>query len=370
MPSIRRDPLTHRLVTVAPERASRPHDFDRHDTRAVATDVFTEGNEHLTPPEVYADRPEDAPADGPGWHVRVVPNRFPAVDLESSLPEGFVCKPGFGCYPSQDPPPSESHLFESFPGFGSHEVVVECPDANLSFHELPVEQLARVFSAYRHRVAAYRHDERFRYVQVFKNVGHKAGASVLHPHSQIVALPFAPHRISLKQGIAEEFQRTTGRDLYRAVAREELASSKRVLAQEGPWLAFCPYASAFAYEVMILPLPDMPDSAHPFTDLADFTDDCLLQLARLLHRVLHALSETGHLEEFNLALYQSAWPEGGVSSAYRMRWHLSILPRVSGIAGLELSTGMFINTTPPEVAARELRDVLGTAVNSASAPVN
>jgi len=350
MPEIRRDPLTHRLVTLAPERASRPHDFPVHDTRAVATDVFTTGNEHLTPPEVYADRPENLPADSPGWNVRVVPNRFPAVTLDTPLPGDF------------DPSltllgPSgvdASGVFQQFPGFGAHEVVVECPDAKVTFHELEPEQLARVLSAYRHRVQAYRHDERFRYVQVFKNVGHKAGASVLHPHSQIVALPFCPHRIAVKQAIADAYYRKTGWHLYQMVAQEELEAGVRLIAQEGDWMACCPYASAFAFEVMILPQPEIP-----LADLADFPDEVIPSLARLLHQVLHALAESGHLEEFNLALYQSAWPAPGEEEpASPLAWHLSILPRVSGIAGLELSTGMFINTTPPEEAARILRSVL------------
>ncbi|MEM1060100.1 MAG: DUF4921 family protein [Verrucomicrobiota bacterium] len=355
MPEIRRDPLTHRLVTLAPERADRPHDFPAHDTRAVATDVFTAGHEHLTPPEVYADRPEGLPANGPGWHVRVVPNRFPAVSLEPPLPEDFDSDlAALGTEGVSD------RVCEHFPGFGAHEVVVECPDSNHVFHELPPEQLTRVLAAYRHRVQAYRHDGRFRYVQVFKNVGHKAGASVLHPHSQIVALPFVPHRIATKQAIADAYHQRGGRDLYESVAESELANGARVLLQDGDWLAFCPYASAFAFEVMILP---QPGAGH--RDLADFDAETLATLARVLHRCLFALAETGHLEEFNLALYQSAWPPPGEPPpASPLAWHLSILPRVSGIAGLELSTGLFINTTPPEAAADQLRRLLARKISS------
>ena len=179
MPELRKDPLLPRWVVMAPERARRPiQTVDRSTsfgTMESAFDPFAEGHEATTPPEVLAYRTPDSLPDGPGWRVRVVPNKFPALELHGNLD------------------PANQGLYQSLNGLGVHEVIIECPHEETNIARLGVECIREVLSAYRERMIALKQDPRLVHVIIFKNNGILAGASLPHSHSQLIASPVVSH---------------------------------------------------------------------------------------------------------------------------------------------------------------------------------
>ena len=162
MPELRKDPIVGRWVIMATERARRPSDFPPQPAEIpdAAKNPFAEGNESLTPPEIFAFRAPHSKPDSPGWQVRVVPNRFPALRIE-----GELGKEGQGIYDKMN-------------GVGAHEVIIESPQPDLVLEQQPVEGIARVLEAYKIRVADLMRDPRFRYVMIFKNHGQIGRAHV------------------------------------------------------------------------------------------------------------------------------------------------------------------------------------------------
>ena len=163
MPELRKDPVTGRWVIVATDRAKRPTDFVRQPVKASGQGVcpFCPGNESKTPPEVLAYR-NDGGRDQPGWRVRVVPNKFPALGIE-----GELNRQGDGMYDKMN-------------GIGAHEVIIETPDHVTTLAEMPERQIEEVLWAFRDRVIDLKKDRRFRYILIFKNHGEAAGASLEH----------------------------------------------------------------------------------------------------------------------------------------------------------------------------------------------
>src|SRR3989442_14622120 len=175
MPELRKDPVVGRWVIIATERARRPPDFATEPVRPRTTAcAFCEGHEQQTPPEILAGRPPDGQSNGPGWTYRVVPNKFPALRIEGELE------------------PSGEGLFDRMNGVGAHEVVIETPRHDASLADLAVDAVADVLFAFRERMLDLKKDPRFAYVLVFKNHGEAAGASLEHPHSQLIATPIIP----------------------------------------------------------------------------------------------------------------------------------------------------------------------------------
>src|SRR5499427_6458342 len=163
MPELRKDPVVGRWVIISTERSRRPGHFTPEASNgAQAFSPFTEGREDMTPPEVYAERPNGGKRDGGGWLVRVVPNKFPALELEGGLD-----RRGEG-------------LYDKMNGIGAHEVIIETTDHTKELSELPTEQIENVLHAFRDRVVDLKNDNRFRYILIFKNHGENAGASLEH----------------------------------------------------------------------------------------------------------------------------------------------------------------------------------------------
>ena len=180
MPELRRDPVLGRWVIIATERGKRPSDFNQESEGAKgnpASCPFCPGNEEMTPPEVGAVRPPGSQPDSAGWKLRVMPNKFPALRIE-----GQLGRQGVG-------------LYDKMNGVGAHEVVVENPNHFNDLDQRELEENFLVYKAYRERIVDLSRDERFEYVLVFRNFGSRAGASLTHPHSQIIATPIIPKRV-------------------------------------------------------------------------------------------------------------------------------------------------------------------------------
>lgn len=329
MPEWRKDPVTGDWVVIAAERGRRPLECRTGpEERRQRSCALCAGREGETPPEVLAFRYPGSGPDGPGWWVRVVPNKFPAVCAEGEL-ECRACGP-----------------YEVMDGVGAHEVIVESTDHEEELAHQSQRQVEEVLWAWRARLLDLRRDPRLRYIQIFKNKGSVAGASLEHTHSQLIAIPFVPARIAREmEGARVRFQ-LFGTCVFCDVLEYELRERDRLVCVGDHVVAFAPFASRFPYEVWVVGREHRPD-------FADLGEPQIRDLARVLRRVLAGLVEVACDPPYNMVLHTAPVNAGDVSFYH---WHLELLPRLTVIAGFELGTGYYINHTAPEVAARLLRE--------------
>jgi UDPglucose--hexose-1-phosphate uridylyltransferase len=328
MPEIRRDPIFDRWVIFSKERAARPYDFQEGAApRPHGRCDFCEGHEAQTPPETFAVRESGSPANGPGWRVRVVPNKYPALRSGESAE----------CH---------SHgLFSFMVGAGVHEVIIESPRHLVRLSELADEQLVEVFTVYRDRLAALRLDPRIRSGILFKNVGRDAGASLEHVHSQLVGLPLVPPAVQAACETSRDYYLRTGETIWSRLIAEEIAADIRVVQVTPGFLVICPFASRFSFETWILP-------RRPHARFDEIAPDELAELARLVQDVTQRIERAVEKSSYNLVFHTAPF-DGNLAGHYQ--WHVEILPRIARTAGFEWGSGCFINSTLPEEAARTLR---------------
>jgi UDPglucose--hexose-1-phosphate uridylyltransferase len=270
--------------------------------------------------------------DGPGWLLRVVPNKFPAVRPDV---DDRICS-------------LEGMVFLTTPGFGRSEVLIECPEHLSAPTALSDTRFAAVFQAYRDRVLALAQDPRLAYAAVFKNLGAEAGASLGHTHSQIISLPIVPELIEAELAGGLAFHARTGRCVFCDLISRELAAGERVVARSENFLAVTAYAPRYAYEFWVLPL------GHSARYEA-ITDPGTHELTRLLRRVLIALDRVQAEPAYNWFVHSAPLRSPELAHYH---WHLEVLPRTARPAGLEWGHGCFITTVSPEKAAAELRSAL------------
>lgn len=332
MPELRKDPIVGRWVIISTERARRPSDFapDPVHPRA-ASCVFCAGSEDKTPPEIFAHRAPGSAPDTPGWTCRVVANKFPALRIEGDLePEG-------------------DGMFDRMNGVGAHEVVIETPDHAGSLASMSVDAATDVLAAYRERVRDLKKDPRFEYVLVFKNHGEAAGASLEHPHSQLIATPIIPIMVTEELEGSRRYWDRKERCPWCDVVRQERRSKHRVIAEANGFIAVAPFAPRFPFETWILP------TRHR-SAFEDCEIDELRALASLLQDFLTRLNRVLLDPPFNFMLHTAPLRE---TSLPYFHWHLEIMPKLTRVAGFEWGSGFFINPVPPEAAADALRGGAG-----------
>jgi UDPglucose--hexose-1-phosphate uridylyltransferase len=232
-------------------------------------------------------------------------------------------------------------------GCGAHEVIVESPDHNLFLGQQPIEQIQLVLQTLQRRYRDLMGDPRFQSIVIFKNHGVEAGTSLSHPHWQLIATPVVPRVLRLKHFEATQYFDRTGECLYSTLMESELEQAKRVIAQNGHYVAIMPYASHSPFETWIMPLVRqssyMSATAEELRDLAAILKEVLLKLYTALGN-----------PAFNLTVDDV--PRGDEDKEYFL-WHIRILPRLMTPAGFELGSGMAINTVLPEDAASFVREV-------------
>ena len=346
MPEYRQDPLTGRTVIVAEERAARPHQFDVTDKPYRGVCPFCEGSESLTPDETAAFRPIGTAPNSSGWSVRVVPNKYPAVvpgDIPSILLDHTFI-----------------HTGGKADGIGIHEVIIDTPRHVLSVSELTPLEIADMLAMYRLRLQALRTDSRWAYVQIFKNVGAAAGASLPHSHSQLVAIPFLPASLLQMLHRAEEYVQRHQHCFWCDYIQNEIQSGERVIEETEHFIVLCPFVSRFAGEIEIC--PKKHESGFDKLDTS-----ALDELAELFHRTIVRLEKTVIWMKdplaYNIVLhtepFRFARNGNSIDSASFFHWRFSILPSLARAAGFEWGTGLHINPISPEQAARRLREAGG-----------
>jgi UDPglucose--hexose-1-phosphate uridylyltransferase len=340
MSEYRQDPLSRRWVIIGcDERATRPNEFVEATVRQKNVACpFCAGNEGETPPPVAS---YSGPDNGE-WLVRVVPNKYPAVTAEAA--------PCSTCQPLS--PDASAGMV---PGFGRHEVIIESPRHVASLSELTATEGDLVFTAYRDRIRELKADGRFRYVQIFKNVGAAAGASLEHVHSQLLALPGIPEVLQQELTSSEEFFRQQGRSLLSELIGQELASGQLVVGQTQHLVAFCPFASRFPYEVWIAP-------SRQRSQFEAVENGELGELSTLTRDIVGRIEKVMGQSAYNYFLHSLPFD---TTAHDHYHWHIEIIPRLTKVAGFEWSTGCFINPYPPESAAAHLRAADPGAAGSA-----
>ena len=331
MPDLRRDPIVGRWVIISTERGVRPRDFVQdHQARQPSSGLcpFCPGQEHLTPREVLAYRPHGGDSNGLGWTVRVIPNKFPALQVE-----GDMGREGIG-------------LYDRMNGIGAHEVIIETDDHKTQLAEGSAKQIEDVLWAYRDRVVDLKQDLRFRYILIFKNHGAAAGATMEHSHSQLIALPVVPTSVLNEiEGCRSHFQQKE-RCIYCDIVRQEMSDGERVVAENSEFLAVTPFAPRFPFEVWILP------KRHA----AYFEESQKTQfemLARIMSDALRRMNRVLSTPAYNFILHNSPLHE---KTGDFYHWHIELTPKLTQIAGFEWGTGFYINPVTPEEAAKFLRE--------------
>ena len=333
MRELRKDPIIGRWVIISTERGKRPSDFIKFSKNGDDDDVsscpFCWGNEKFTPSEVISFRPSNTQKDLAGWWVRVIPNKFPALRVE-----GEVVRNAEGIY-------------DKMSGIGAHEVIIETNYHDKDLYQIEDKLAEDIFRAYRERIVDLKRDIRFEYILIFKNHGSNAGATLSHPHSQLIALPMVPVRIKQELLGAKSYFEYKERCVFCDIISYELKNTERLVAENDDFIAICPYASRFSFEVWVLPKRHDP----MFEDIHNGEIKNLTQIMKSVNKKLNIALDH---PPYNYLLHTSPLKN---SNLEHYHWHIEIMPKLSGVGGFEWGTGFYINPTPPEESAKFLREI-------------
>lgn len=329
VPEFRRDPIVGRWVIISEERSRRPSDFDSmEDAPQGGACPFCPGYEDKTPPEILAYYNSGRAANKPGWWVRVIPNKYPALQIE-----GGLSRRGEGMYDKMN-------------ALGAHEIIIETPVHDQRMIGMDKSKLEDVFWAYRDRILDLAKDPQLEYVLIFKNHGSAAGASLRHPHSQLIAMPMAPVRLKQEIRGALKYFEYKERCVYCDVIRQESDQDVRIVSQNDDFIAYTPYASRFPFETWITP------KRHS-SDFQDIAKGEIATLAGIMKDVLSRQDQVLNNPSFNYILHTAPLKTPKLS---HFHWYIEVIPKLTKVAGFEHGTGFYINPTPPEQAAQLLRD--------------
>ena len=321
MSQLRLNPLTGRWVTTAVNRGERPVSFlPRHLPVEAASDrpcPFCPGNEEATPPALETYGPNG------DWSVRVVPNLYPAFEGGTPMTVANL-----------------GPVFTQANASGIHEVLVYSPDHHGSWADLDDKQAGLVMAAIRDRVEDHARTNGIRYTQAIVNHGREAGASLEHPHGQLLGIPFVPGEIAEEES---GFRRFQGSCLLCTTAESELRANHRVVLDAEGVVAVCPFWSGSPFEILLIP---KQHEVH----LPDATPSDVVAVGRALRdaivRLRHVIGDIA----YNIVFHTAPHHHRG-----DFHWHVHLLPKLSTVAGFELGTGVMINVVPPELASQQLR---------------
>jgi UDPglucose--hexose-1-phosphate uridylyltransferase len=330
MPELRKDPVIGRWVIISTERGKRPTDFDEVPVEQNGEFCpFCYDHEDNTPPEIFAIRRDKSTANKPGWTLRVIPNKFPALRIE-----GRLNRQGEGIY-------------DKMSGIGAHEVVIETPDHEKSLSDLEISGICSVFRVFRERILDLRKDTRLKYVMIFKNHGKSAGASLNHTHSQLIATPIIPKTVIEEIESAKKYYEYKDRCIFCDIIRQEIHDQVRVVYEEEYFIALAPYAPRFPFETWILP-------KEHYSHYESMTDQMLEHLSITFKEVLGKINVALQNPPYNFVVH--TFPVQDDPDKF-YHWHIEFMPKLTSVAGFEWGTGFHINPTSPEDAAKYLKNI-------------
>ena len=370
MPVLRQDPLTGEWVIIATERAKRPETFARPrevEKESLPSRVencpFCPGNEHMTPPQVLSYQKENSlygkasPGNGgqdkqmqasgsaatatEDWSLRVIPNKFPALEATKNQEseDSLDVLDALQRHCNRD-------FFRSYSGYGVHEVIIETPDHNRQLIDQTEEEVVLLLRSFGERIRSLEEDPRLRYVQVFRNHRPEAGASIEHPHCQLIALPYIPPLLDKEYRLAHDYYLDVGQCLLCTLAQEEEHSGDRVVALNDHFIAYIPFAAPLPFSTWIVPRQHLSALEKSPPGMEE-------QLAPIVKDVIGRLDQRLADPPYNFYLHTA--PLRSESLPY-FHWHLEIIPKLTIVAGWEMATGTYINVSRPEEAASYLRD--------------
>ncbi len=321
MSQLRLNPLTGRWVTISSTRADRPGDLVSRQLPVESEPgrpcPFCPGHEEATPPSL-----EEYSTEG-SWLVRVVPNKYPAFSGSEPMRVSNL-----------------GPVFTEANASGIHEVLVLSPDHDSSWADLDDKQAGLVMAAIRDRMEDHSRQSGLRYTQAIVNAGREAGASIEHPHGQLLGIPFVPGEIAEEQ---RGFARFDGSCLLCTVAEAELAVGFRVVHADDRIVLLCPFWSGTPYEMLLIP---RTHTEH----LTDATPKDLVAVGRSIRDGLAKLRDVVGDVAYNLVFHTAPHHHPG-----SFHWHVHLTPRLTSVAGFEQGTGVMINIVAPETACEQLR---------------
>lgn len=339
MPEMRRNPLTGKWVILAPERAKRPEShtppgaahhphLERHHEC-----VFCYGNEQNTPEELLAYGRAENATNKTGWELRVINNKFPAVDMNCHFTVRQINDMEVYAYAE-----------------GKSEVVIETPHHSKNMAHYTLKEIELVLKAYKERYISISQEKHIKYVAIFKNSGKPAGASISHSHSQIIGVSIIPPLLEQEIHLAKKHYEEKGSCIYCDMIALELEQEEKqssIILENKDFVAFLPYAAKVPFETWIMPKFHSPS-------FEKLTEEQIKSLANVWKSVLYKLSEATKNAPYNYYIHTlPVWEE---PNGY-YHWHAEIIPRTTTAAGFELGTGIFINISTPEENAAILRDI-------------
>ncbi len=328
MLEFRKDPVIGRWVIISTERKLRPTSYESLIENNTAYCPFCKGNEEDTPPGILTIPSSLDAAHPSNWSLRVVPNKFPALQIEGRLNH------------------RADGIYDKMNGVGAHEVIIETPNHKHSLADLANQGVYDLFYAFRERTLDLQKDSRLRYVMLFKNHGKAAGASLSHSHSQLIAMPIVPKRVMEELKGAKSYFDYKDRCIFCDILEQETEDNIRIVEENDHFLTISPYAPRFPFETWIL-----PKQHQPFFEKT--SDTHLQSLARIVSSTLKRINIVLESPPYNLLIHNAPFYYRDQESYH---WHIEIMPKSTHVAGFEWGTGFYINPTPPEEAAEFLRN--------------
>lgn len=284
-----------------------------------------------------AYRTTESEPNKPGWRLRVISNKYPALKIEGQLNR-------------------EPHgIYDKMNGIGAHEVIIETAEHGRDLVDMSIQEIRDILWAYRERMADLERDSRFQYILIFKNHGEAAGASLEHAHSQLIATPIVPKRVMEEISGAKKYFDFKERCIFCDIIRQEILDKDRIVSDFDAFIVFEPFASRFPFETHIIPKTHQSS----FLEMSDFEYG---KLAACLKDTLARLNLALNNPPFNYILHTRPVTR---ESHEHFHWHIEVIPKLTKMAGFEWGSGFFINPTAPEEAAAYLRslDVGSAGVN-------
>ena len=323
MSQMRQDILTGEWVIYASNRYNKPYEYKTTSVSAPLKNKenfvcsFCPGNENLTTKAIYQN------GDDGKWTIRVFPNKYPAL-----------------CSDCDEL--NKSPLYKTLPGIGIHEVLVDTPNHNEVIHNFKVDHLCDVLKVLKLRLIYMKKDKSLKYIQIFKNCGQNAGASIIHSHWQILGVPIIPLEQSLIFENTKKYYDEKNRCVFCDIIENELSEKLRLIEENEKFLAFVPFAAKNSFEVFIAPKKHIPS----FTEIPD---QDMLSLAEILKNRLLGVSKIYPNISYNICFGEIPEVE---NAAKFFHWYIRIIPRLGNHAGFEFATKTYINPMLPEKAAK------------------